>query len=151
MNACWVHHVYSPLGAQPSRNSPGALRNRASTQCLAARTIFDPRKRASATAATRPNISDASRAGWGYPPGSGDNINRRFVDDGQRLFYLKTMDLVTIYDKNSRKWTQDDAEMPLGFCVDAAAAWSGDELIAWSGYCDSVASSLGARYQPPAP
>jgi hypothetical protein len=89
-------------------------------------------------------------SGWGHPAGSQGKISRRFADDGERLFYLKEMDLVTIYDRKLEEWTEDDSYMPVGFCVDAAAAWSGTELIAWSGYCGS-ASDVGGRYQPPAP
>jgi hypothetical protein len=44
----------------------------------------------------------------------------------------------------------DAAMMPSGFCSDAAAAWSGAELIAWGGRCNGVNSSVGGRYQPPA-
>jgi hypothetical protein len=78
---------------------------------------------------------------WDYPAGSIAKLSSRFV--GAR---------VTIYDKLSRKWSEDDAPMPEGFCTSAAVGWSGSELIGWSGECaDHSISPVGGRYQPPAP
>lgn len=58
---------------------------------------------------------------------------------------------VRIYDKKSGTWTKDTAASPAGLNADAATAWIGPELFAWSGDCGAGASMVGARYQPPAP
>ncbi len=58
---------------------------------------------------------------------------------------------VRIYDKSSGTWTKDSAASPAGLNADAATAWVGSELFAWSGDCGNGASAVGARYQPPAP
>jgi len=65
---------------------------------------------------------------------------------------LYSTDVVTIFDRASSGWLANDtSEMPSGFCTQAATAWSGSEMIAWSGDCGSGAASVGGRYQPKAP
>jgi len=76
----------------------------------------------------------------------------RYVDDGRRLFYIGSDNVVYIYDRNSQTWITDNSDVPEGFCSEGAVAWTGSELIQYSGMCDfEVFSSIGARYQPPAP
>lgn len=79
----------------------------------------------------------------GFPPSIGD--------DGQRIFQLANDGSVYIYDKTTRTWTNDTSSQPSGLCSEAAATWTGNELIAWGGYCSGILSSVGGRYQPPAP
>jgi hypothetical protein len=95
-------------------------------------------------------------SGWTVPTNTDTKLptgNIRFADDGRRIFYLYSTDLITIYDRQSGTWVSDDTStMPSGFCIEAPAAWVGSELIAWSGQCDDGGPSYyGGRYQPPAP
>lgn len=75
------------------------------------------------------------RSGWG----------------SDRAFYLEPDGGVTAYDRIGDSWATDDVVPPTGLCGEAATAWTGSELVAWGGYCDGVFSSVGGRYQPPAP
>jgi hypothetical protein len=81
-----------------------------------------------------------------------EHLAARFADDGRRLYFLKATNVVTIYDRASSSWVADDtAPMPAGFCMEAAAVWTGSELVAWSGSCGGAPVSVGGRYQPRAP
>jgi hypothetical protein len=75
----------------------------------------------------------------------------RFGDDGHRLYVLANDDTVRIFDRSTQAWVTDDATPPSGFCSEAASVWTGSELVAWGGKCDSALSTVGGRYQPPAP
>jgi hypothetical protein len=97
------------------------------------------------------DIAGASWSGWTVPSGTASHLAQRFADDGRRLYYLTAADVVSIYDRKSSSWLANDtAPMPAGFCTEAAAAWTGSELVAWSGSCGGAPLSVGGRYQPPA-
>jgi hypothetical protein len=105
-----------------------------------------------ATSGLSYDLTTKSWSSWAYPAGTSGKIAYRFADDGRRIFFLHDTNVVTIYDRASSSWvTNDTATMPAGFCTQAAAAWSGSEMIAWSGDCGSGAVSVGGRYQPRAP
>jgi hypothetical protein len=89
---------------------------------------------------------------WPYPSGTSEHIAYRYADDGRRIYFLHDTNIVTIYDRASSSWRPNDtAPMPSGFCTQAATAWTGSELVAWSGDCGSGAVNVGGRYQPKAP
>jgi hypothetical protein len=89
---------------------------------------------------------------WTVPANTDQHVAKRFADDGRRMYYLTATDVVSIYDRTSSSWLANDtAKMPAGFCTEAAAAWSGSELVAWSGDCGPGPANVGGRYQPPAP
>jgi len=95
---------------------------------------------------------------WVVPSGtpdfttvSPDGEPPRYADDGRRLYYLASNGHTLIFDRKTQSWVDDSSAPPSGFCAEAAAAWSGSEVIAWSGVCSSTFSNVGARYQPPAP
>jgi hypothetical protein len=85
-------------------------------------------------------------------------VAHRTADQGRLFVVLEAAAItcphsvnVRIYDKKSGTWTKDTAASPAGLNADAATAWIGSELFAWSGDCGQGASMVGARYQPPAP
>jgi hypothetical protein len=94
---------------------------------------------------------------WTLPTGT-PAAAKRTADDGRR-FYVLTPSAATcpqsvvvkIYDKTSGTWSTDSQASPMNLNADAAAAWIGSELFAWSGDCGNGPSSVGGRYQPPAP
>ena len=90
---------------------------------------------------------------WTVPDGTASHHAKRHADDGRRLFYLTATDVLSIYDRTSSSWLANDtAPMPAGFCTEAAAVWTGSELVAWSGSCgNALPVPVGGRYQPPAP
>jgi hypothetical protein len=96
-------------------------------------------------------------ASWTTPTGT-PAAPHRTADSGTRFFVL-TPSVATcpqsvsvkIYDKTKGTWTTDTAASPSGLNSDAASAWVGAELIAWSGDCGNGSSTVGGRYQPPAP
>jgi hypothetical protein len=93
---------------------------------------------------------------WGLPSDTPDfssviTNQPKFGDDGQRIFYLGNAPSVLIYDRETESWGEDLATQPTGLCDEAAASWVGSELFAWGGICGGVISSVGGRYQPPAP
>ncbi len=85
-------------------------------------------------------------------------LAHRTADQGRLFLALEAAAItcphsvgVRIYDKKSGTWTKDSAASPAGLNADAATAFIGSELFAWSGDCGGGASAVGARYQPPAP
>ncbi|HTQ07177.1 MAG TPA: kelch repeat-containing protein [Polyangiaceae bacterium] len=105
-----------------------------------------------ATSGLTYDLAENSWSTWSYPAGTTEKIAYRYADDGRRIFFLYSTDVVTIFDRASSGWLANDtSEMPSGFCTQAATAWSGSEMIAWSGDCGSGAASVGGRYQPKAP
>jgi hypothetical protein len=105
-----------------------------------------------ATAGLSYDLAAGTWSSWAYPTGTTEHLARRFADDGRRIYFLKATDVVTVYDRQSSSWLESDtAPMPSGFCTNAAAAWSGSELIAWSGSCSGTPTNVGGRYQPAAP
>jgi hypothetical protein len=86
------------------------------------------------------------------PAGTAEHLAQRFADDGRRIFFLTAANVVSVYDRKASSWLANDtAAMPSGFCVETAAAWTGSELVAWSGSCGGTPVSVGGRYQPAAP
>jgi hypothetical protein len=98
------------------------------------------------------DTAGARWTGWTVPSGTSSHLAQRFADDGRRLYYLTAPDVVSIYDRKAGDWLTNDTEsMPPGFCIEAAAAWTGVELVGWSGGCGAPPVPVGGRYQPPAP
>jgi hypothetical protein len=77
--------------------------------------------------------------------------NVRYADDGRRLFYLGSDLVWYIYDRVTEVWSTNNLTTPSGLCSDGQPVWTGSEIIVWSGNCNGTLSSVGARYQPPAP
>ena len=103
------------------------------------------------------DLAAGTWAAWATPVGT-PALPYRTADQGQRLLVLEAATAacphnvnVRIYDKKTATWSLDAAASPLGLNADAAAAWIGSELFAWSGDCGQGATTVGARYQPPAP
>lgn len=93
---------------------------------------------------------------WSPPSGGPDfgevfNGPPRFGDDGRRIYHVGNDANIYIYDRLTNSWSFDDAAMPEGLCDEGASAWIGSELITWGGLCGGELSSVGGRYQPPAP
>lgn len=92
-------------------------------------------------------------------PANTPALPQHYADDGRRIYFLSATSSacphsveVLIYDRATSSWqAKDSSAAPDGLVADAPAAWVGSELIAWSGNCGAGASSVGARYQPPAP
>jgi hypothetical protein len=86
------------------------------------------------------------------PTGTADHLAGSFADDGRRIYFLTAANVLSVYDRKTSSWlVNDTAQMPAGFCVGAAPAWTGSELIAWSGSCGGASVAVGGRYQPAAP
>ncbi len=95
---------------------------------------------------------------WTLPSGTPDfdlvstgGSPPRFADDGRRLYYLSADEHVLIFDRETQSWEDDSPTVPSGYCPEGATAWVGGEVVVWSGLCGGTFSSVGARYQPPAP
>jgi hypothetical protein len=96
---------------------------------------------------------DVGTKAWssGAAPTAG-KVAQRYADDGRRIYFIKGTNLVSVYDRKTSSWLADDISTTApGLCSDAATAWSGSEVIAWSGDCGAGPVSAGGRYQPPAP
>jgi hypothetical protein len=88
---------------------------------------------------------------WPHPEGTPAILSGPSADDGRRI-YFPTGGSVGTYDRVTGWQARDYAPMPVGLCGNNAAyAWSGSELIGWSGNCSPSATVVGGRYQPPAP
>lgn len=88
---------------------------------------------------------------WPHPEGTSSTLNYASADDGRRLYFFSG-GIVIIYDRQTGWLPSDTSPMPTRFCAgNAAYAWSGTEVIGWSGDCSPEASEVGGRYQPPAP
>jgi hypothetical protein len=117
----------------------------------------------SATTATQVipeySVSAKTWSSWSLPGvGAPTVLPSRSADDGRRIFFLQNPSScsgtpsVLIYDNTTMSWSTDSSVGPVGFVAGAAVAWSGSELIGWSGSCGvSLPVSVGGRYQPPAP
>jgi hypothetical protein len=98
------------------------------------------------------NLGDMAWTSWQVPANTAEHLAKRFADDGRRIYFLKATNVVSIFDRESGSWLPSDtAAMPNGFCTEAATAWTGSELVAWSGDCGAGPTTIGGRYQPPAP
>lgn len=97
--------------------------------------------------------------GWEFPTSTPDfatditpgGFQVRYADDGQRVYFVGNSGHMWIYDRNTEEWIDDPTSPPSGLCNEGATAWTGSELIVWSGVCGGTISSVGGRYQPPAP
>lgn len=107
-------------------------------------------------------VSNHTWSAWTVPSGTPDfttvasstgSGQLRFGDDGRRIYYINEGGGdVMIYDRQGGgTWSEDTTSLPTGLCTDGAVAWVGSELISWGGYCGGSYSTVGARYQPPAP
>lgn len=83
-----------------------------------------------------------------------DRMQLRAADSGS-MIYVVNDDGVAIYSRNTGSWQLDHETLPEGFCNDAPIVYlnhgSAGEVFAFSGGCGSTLSTVGARYQPPAP
>jgi hypothetical protein len=99
-------------------------------------------------------ISNGAWSAWA-PPAAFPTMLGNHVDDGRRVMLLagscSTNIDVTLYDRNTQTAVVDTATSPAGMSPDPAVAWSGSEMLVWSGFCASGPSTVGGRYQPPAP
>lgn len=60
-----------------------------------------------------------------------------YGDDGRRMFYYdRNVPGVRIYDRTTQTWSVDSSSPTSGLCSEGAAAWTGSELVVWSGLCD---------------
>jgi hypothetical protein len=74
------------------------------------------------------------------------------VDDGRRIYFPSGGDYVAIYDRQTGWLPTDRSTMPTDLCgYGAAYAWSGTEMIGWSGGCTTPPTEVGGRFQPAAP
>ncbi len=103
------------------------------------------------------DLGSKTWSAWQLPSGT-PTIPKRHADDGRRIYYLRgannvcTNVEVLAYDRKQAKWlATDTSAAPSGLVENAAAAWVGSEIIAWSDTCGGGATSAGGRYQPPAP
>ncbi len=88
---------------------------------------------------------------WTLPMGSSGKFSNRYADSGDLVYYVHD-DHVSVYDKIGDEWLADDeSSVPMGLCEEGATAWTGSEMLVWSGLCDSEYSSVGGRFQPAAP
>ena len=58
---------------------------------------------------------------------------------------------VHFYNHDDGSWWTDPVAPPPGLCNEGATSFLGSELVVWSGVCSWNFSSVGWRYQPPAP
>jgi hypothetical protein len=113
-----------------------------------------PEWKGNASTATSGLTYDPAASSWSTWPrpdrtsvGSGPS-----ADDGRRLYFPSGGNYVAIYDRMTGWLENDRSQMPTGFCGSGAAyAWSGTEIIGWSGNCSPQATDVGGRYQPAAP
>ncbi len=106
---------------------------------------------APATSGLAYDIAADTWSTWPHPEGTTSTLNGPQADDGRRI-YFPTGGSVAIYDRETGWLPNDVSPMPSGLCASGAAyAWSGSEMIGWSGDCSPMASEVGGRYQPPAP
>ena len=116
------------------------------------------------TVVSRPpsyTLSTGEWSTWDLPlSGAPISFPLKYADDGERIFFLDSpgsssgciSSRVLIYDRVSSSWSADMSIAPTGLLSGAAVAWSGHEVIAWSGACATAqAVQIGGRYQPPAP
>lgn len=92
------------------------------------------------------------------PSGVPSFVPSRNADDGRRIFFLKStgscpgITTVSFYDRVTDLMLTDTSAPPSTLVDSSATAWTGSELIAWSGSCGGGSPlSVGGRYQPPAP
>jgi hypothetical protein len=98
-----------------------------------------------------------SWSSWTPPTGFPTTLSNH-ADDTRRLMFIGGSGTscaaninVTLYDRATLAVTIDSSASPAGLSPDAAVAWTGAEMVAWSGNCAGGPTSVGGRYQPPAP
>jgi formylglycine-generating enzyme required for sulfatase activity len=105
-------------------------------------------------------LATSTWSNWTVPAGTPDfqndfsnysNTAPTGVDTGTRLMYVSETGNVAIYDRALGTWSTDVTAPPSGFCAGGSAAYVDGELVVYSGSCDGVLASVGARYQAPAP
>jgi hypothetical protein len=105
------------------------------------------------------DLQQGTWAAWTVPMNT-PTLPQHYADDGRRIYFLNPATSVCpqnvevlIYDRKTSSWlATDTSPAPAGLNAEAATAWVGAEMIAWSGFCDAnVPASVGGRYQPPAP
>jgi hypothetical protein len=77
------------------------------------------------------------------------------ADDGRRVYVAvggcsSDLDFV-IYDRQTQSTRTDAVASLANLSPVGSIAWIGSEVVLWSGPCGSSESSVGGRYQPPAP
>jgi hypothetical protein len=58
---------------------------------------------------------------------------------------------IVLYDRLTQTSSMDMPPSPAGLSAGGSIAWTGAEVVLWSGSCASGISNVGGRYQPPAP
>ena len=110
------------------------------------------------------SVSASTWSPWTAPTGQGTQVNSQThtADDGRRVYFIDSASAgcpatvqVGSFDRQAWQWLPPDTSpAPGNIGADAVIAWTGAELIAWSGVgaCGTTAPvNAGARYQPPAP
>jgi len=100
------------------------------------------------------SVSGGSWAAWtpesGFPSAYGMP-----ADDGRRLYFpnggCSSSIEILIFDRQTQSSTTDAQSSPAGLASGGSIAWTGSEVVLWSQTCGSSTSSVGGRYQPPAP
>jgi hypothetical protein len=77
------------------------------------------------------------------------------ADDGRRIYFPTgggsgNLNML-IYDRATQTQSSDTATSPVNMSAAGAIAWTGAEVVLWSGTNDAGVTSAGGRYQPPAP
>jgi hypothetical protein len=89
---------------------------------------------------------------WSLPDDTLNHLSGSYADDGRRIYFVNGTNQVSIFDRKTSTWLADDTSpTPAGFCGAAPPAWTGSELVAWSGSCGGAPVAVGGRYQPAAP
>ena len=99
-------------------------------------------------------VSTGSWATWTMPANFPSTLGNP-ADDGRRIYLpsgggSSNLDIV-IYDRHTQAQTTDTATSPVNMSAAGAIAWTGSEVVLWSGSGSTEPTSAGGRYQPPAP
>jgi hypothetical protein len=77
------------------------------------------------------------------------------ADDGRRIYFPSGGGAgnlnILIYDRATQTQSSDMAISPPNMSAAGAIAWTGAEVVLWSGANGSVVTDAGGTYQPPAP
>jgi hypothetical protein len=94
---------------------------------------------------------------WTVPQNTILPGNPAMPDDGKRIYVLTASAVcggpvsVTLHDRATGSvLSTDSSAAPSGVTSNSTLAWSGSELIAWSGGCGATPANGGGRYQPAA-
>jgi predicted small secreted protein len=77
------------------------------------------------------------------------------ADDGRRIYFPSgggagNLDIV-IFDRQTQMQAIDTVTSPANLSTGGAIAWTGTEVVLWSGPGSGGPTTAGGRYQPPAP